>query len=293
MNFLEDRKIKKIAKAENIKASDKYFKTIDETLESLTDKNEKINLRLIWKNSMKLAIAMVVITFVILPNISPKISYAMQELPIIGNIVKVITIRKYFDKEGSSQLDANIPSIKNNDNSISESNKTINDEIKELTQRIINNYYTEKNPDNHISIEINPEIITNTNEWFTLKLAISQTSASSSIEYKYYHIDKKTDKIVKLSDLFDNDGYKSAISEEIKKQMIYRMKENKNIVYWFDEESKDWSFRKIDDNQNFYFSENGNIVIVFDKYEVGPGSSGAPKFEINKEIYEKYINKNK
>lgn len=190
-----------------------------------------------------------------LPNISPKISYAMQELPIIGNIVKVITIRKYFDKEGSSQLDANIPSIKNNDNSISESNKTINDEIKELTQRIINNYYTEKNPDNHISIEINPEIITNTNEWFTLKLAISQTSASSSIEYKYYHIDKKTDKIVKLSDLFDNDGYKSAISEEIKKQMIYRMKENKNIVYWFDEESKDWSFRKIDDNQNFYFSE--------------------------------------
>ena len=40
---------------------------------------------------------------------------------------------------------------------------------------------------------------------------------------------------------------------------------------------------------NFYFSENGNIVIVFDKYEVGAGSSGAPEFEINKEIYEKYM----
>jgi len=41
------------------------------------------------------------------------------------------------------------------------------------------------------------------------------------------------------------------------------MEEDENIVYWFDEESKDWSFRKIDDDQNFYFSENGNIVIVF------------------------------
>ncbi len=292
MNFLEDRKIKKIAKDENIKASDKYFKTIDETLESLMDKNEKINLRPMWKNSMKLAMAMTVLTFVILPNISPKISYAVQELPIIGNIVKVITIRNYFDKEGCSELDADIPSIKNSDNTISESNKIINNEIKELTQRIIDNYYAEKNPDNHISIEIKPQIITNTNEWFTLKLAISQTLASSSLEYKYYHIDKKTDKIVKLSDLFANDGYKNAISEEIKKQMISRMKENKNIVYWFDEESKDWSFRKIDDNQNFYFSKNGNIVIVFDKYEVGPGSSGAPEFEINKEIYKKYMNKN-
>lgn len=291
MNFLEDRKIKKIAKYENIKASDKYFKTIDETLESLTDKNENINLRPMWKNSMKLAMAMTVLTFIILPNISPKISYAMQELPIIGNIVKVITIRNYFDKEGNSELDADVPSIKNNDNTVSDSNKIINDEIKELTQRIIDNYYAEKNPDNHISIKIKSQIITNTNEWFTLKLAISQTSASSSLEYKYYHIDKKTDKIVKLSDLFANDGYTHAISEEIKKQMISRMKENKNIVYWLDEESEDWNFRKIDDNQNFYFSENGNIVIVFDKYEVGPGSSGAPEFEINKEIYKKYMNK--
>ena len=289
MNFLEDRKIKKIAKDENIKASDKYFKTIDETLESLTDKNEKINLRSRWKNSMKLAMAMTVLTFVILSNVSPKISYAMQEIPIIGNIVKVITIRNYFDREGTSELDANVPNIKNSGNIISESNESINEDINKLTQRIIDRYYAEKNPENHVSVEINSEIITNTNDWFTLKLAISQTSASSSLEYKYYHIDKKTDKIVKLSDLFANRGYKEAISEEIKKQMISRMKENKNIVYWFDEESKDWSFRRIDDNQNFYFSKNGNIVIVFDKYEVGPGSSGAPEFEIDKEIYTKYM----
>ena len=50
-------------------------------------------------------------------------------------------------------------------------------------------------------------------------------------------------------------------------------------------------FSKIDNNQNFYFSENGNIVIVFDKYEVGPGSSGAPEFEIDKSIYERYLKK--
>ena len=289
MNFLEDRKIKKIAKDENITASDKYFKTIDETLENLTNKNEKINLKSRWNNSMKLAMAMTVLTFIILPNISHKISYAMQEIPIIGNIVKVITIRNYFDREGTSELDANVPNIKNSDNTISESNESINEDINKLTQRIIDRYYAEKNPKNHVSVEINSEIITNTNDWFTLKLITSQTSASSSLEYKYYHIDKKTDKIVKLSDLFANSGYKEAISEEIKKQMVYRMKENKNIVYWFNQESKDWSFRRIDDNQNFYFSKNGNIVIVFDKYEVGPGSSGTPEFEINKEIYKKYM----
>lgn len=289
MNFLDDRKIKKIAKDENIKAPNKFYKSIDETLENLTDKNEKTNFNLAWRYSLRFAIALILLTFIVLPNISPKISYAMQELPIIGNIVKVITIRNYFDKEGNSELNADIPSIKDADNTISESNDLINEDIRRLTQRIIDEYYAEKNPQNHLSIKINPEIITNTNNWFTLKLTISQVAASSSLEYKYYHIDKNTDKIIKISDLFENDGYKNAISEEIKRQMISRMEEDENIVYWFDEESKDWSFRKIDDDQNFYFSENGNIVIVFDKYEVGAGSSGAPEFEINKEIYEKYM----
>ena len=170
MNFLDDRKIKKIAKDENIKAPNKFYKSIDETLENLTDKNEKTNFNLARRYSLRFAIALILLTFIVLPNISPKISYAMQELPIIGNIVKVITIRNYFDKEGNSELNADIPSIKDADNTISESNDLINEDIRRLTQRIIDKYYSEKNPQNHLSIRINPEIITNTNNWFTLKL---------------------------------------------------------------------------------------------------------------------------
>ena len=289
MNFFEDRKIKKIAKKENIKTPDNYLEFIDKTLENLTDEKEKNNIGILWRYSLKVVTAMAVLTLVILPNISPKISYAMQQWPVIGDFVKVITIKNYFDKEGNSELNANIPNIENSDNSISESNESINEDVKKLTQRVIDNYYAEKKPENHLSVEIKPEIITNTNDWFTLKLTISQISASSNLEYKYYHIDKKTDKIVNLSDLFKNEKYKDAISKEIKRQMISRMEKDENIVYWFDEESKEWSFRRIEDNQDFYFSNNGNIVIVFDKYEVGPGSSGAPEFEIDKKIYEGYL----
>ena len=47
------------------------------------------------------------------------------------------------------------------------------------------------------------------------------------------------------------------------------MKADEEVIYWIDEEFEEWSFRAIDDNQNFYFSKDGNIIIVFDKYEVG------------------------
>ena len=138
-------------------------------------------------------------------------------------------------------------------------------------------------------MKIESDVIENSKNWFTLRLTINETAGSSDLKYKYYHIDKKTDKIVNLGDLFINENYKNEISEEIKKQMISRMKADEEVIYWIDEEFEEWTFRAIDDNQNFYFSKDGNIIIVFDKYEVGPGSTGTPEFEIDKQVYEKYL----
>ena len=289
MNFFEDRKIKKIARDEDIKAPDKYLKSVEQTLNDLKNNEEKI--KPIWSNIRKFnyAIAMAMLMFVLLTNVSPKFAYAMQELPIIGDIVKVITIRNYFDKDGNSEIEMEIPNIKNDNNSQSQTNENVNEDVNQLTQNILDKFYAEENSENHLSIKVKSDVIENNKYWFTLKLTISELAASSDLKYKYYNIDKRTDEIVKLSDLFDDENYKKAISEEIKKQMISRMEKDNNVVYWIDEENEEWNFNMIEDNQNFYLSNKGNIVIVFDKYEVGPGSTGTPEFEINKQIYEKYL----
>ena len=289
MNFFEDRKIKKIARDEDIKAPDKYLKSVERTLNDLKNNEEKI--KPIWSNIRKFnyAIAMAMLMFVLLTNVSPKFAYAMQELPIIGDIVKVITIRNYFDKDGNSEIEMEIPNIKNDNNSQSQTNENVNEDVNQLTQNILDKFYAEENSENHLSIKVKSDVIENNKYWFTLKLTISELAASSDLKYKYYNIDKRTDEIVKLSDLFDDENYKKAISEEIKKQMVSRMEKDKDVVYWIDEENEEWNFNMIEDNQNFYLSNKGNIVIVFDKYEVGPGATGTPEFEINKQIYEKYL----
>lgn len=289
MKFFEDLKIKKIARDEDIKAPDKYLKCVEQTLNDLKNNEEEI--KPIWSNMRKFnyAIAMTMLMFMFLTNVSPKFAYAMQEIPIIGNVVKVITIRNYFDKDGNSEIEMEIPNLKNDNNSQSQTNENVNEDVNQLTQNILDKFYAEMNSENHLSIKVESDVIQNNKYWFTLKLTISEVAASSDLKYKYYNIDKRTDEIVKLSDLFDDENYKKAISEEIKKQMISRMEKDNNVVYWIDEENEEWNFNMIEDNQNFYLSNKGNIVIVFDKYEVGPGSTGTPEFEINKEIYEKYL----
>ena len=291
MNFFQDRKIKKIAKKENVKAPSEYFKNINGVLSNLEDKKEETKINPMWKYALNTVMAISIISFIILPNISPNIAYAMEEIPIIGKIVKVVTIRNYFEKYGNSEIELEIPNIKNHNNSESDANNDINEDVERLSKKIMDDFMKNKNPKQYSSINVKTDVIRNTENLFTLKLTTTEVSASSDTKYKYYHIDKKEDKIVKLSDLFINDEYKTIFKDEIRKQMIERMKNDPNITYWLDNEKEEWSFLNISDNTNFNFSKNGNIIIIFDKYEVGPGSVGAPEFEIPKNLYEQYLRK--
>jgi len=285
MKFFQDMKIKKAVKSENVKVPDNFSKIIDETLNGLEDNHKEVNKKPAFRITFKLASAMIVLVLLILPNISNDISYAMQGIPVVGNIVKAITIRRYFEKEGKSELDIEIPVIEDED----ETSQIVNDDVNELTQRIIDMYNEEKDPENHLSVKLESEVLENSEDWFTLKLELSEVRAGSNIRYKIYHVDKKKDKIITLAELFVSDDFKENISNEIKRQMLSRMTEDEGVVYWVNNNIEDWNFKTIEENQEFYFSKDKNIVIVFDKYEVAPGAMGTPEFEIDKEIYKMFL----
>lgn len=94
---------------------------------------------------------------------------------------------------------------------------------------------------------------------------------------------------MQLSDLFaEGSDYLAAISGNILKQMKEQMDAGLSL-YWIENEFPEHEFHSIAEDQNFFFADNGNLVIRFDKYEVGPGSSGCPQFEIPREIYEAFL----
>lgn len=72
---------------------------------------------------------------------------------------------------------------------------------------------------------------------------------------------------------FLGEKYKEIVDEQIKRQI------KQNEDKYFSGENGIEGFKGISDNQKFYY-ENGNVVIVFDKYEIGPGSTGNPEFKI-------------
>ena len=72
----------------------------------------------------------------------------------------------------------------------------------------------------------------------------------------------------------------TVISENIKEQMTHRMEADENVVYDINCELPEDNFQQIAENQTFYQNQNGQMVIVFNEYEVAPGFMGCPEFVI-------------
>ena len=97
-------------------------------------------------------------------------------------------------------------------------------------------------------------------------------------EYVPYNIDMRNGKIFNLKDMFkDNVDYKIIINDEINNQIKALSNKEENLGQIYD-------FYSIKDNQKFYI-EDGNIVIIFDLYEIAPYAAGIPEFSINASKY--------
>ena len=279
-----DKYIKSEVAKEQTDIPDSVKNRIEQTLVDLPEKKPvKKQIRILPRIAASAACFVFIILF-LLPNVSVTYAQALEQLPVIGDLVRVVTIRNYYYDDNHWKMDINIPQIESED---SKSVDYINKDVSELTTALINRFYEdlEINGNNgYGSLNVDYEVVTNTDSWFTLKLTVCQTAASSNTYFKFYHIDKNQGKIVELGDLFNTDKFSDSLVAEIKKQMQEQMANDENISYWINTSGIGEEFATVSADHNFYWNENGDLVIIFDKYEVGPGSMGTPEFVIDKGV---------
>ena len=279
-----DKYIKSKASEEQTEIPDYVKNRIEQTLDDLPEKKPVIKQIHMFPRIVTAAACFVFITLFLLPNISVSYAQALEQIPVIGDIVRVVTIRNYFYADDKHEMNIDVPQIEGED---SEAVDYINKDVSELTTALVNQFYKDleiTGNNGYGSIRVDYEATTNTERWFTLKLSVNETAASSNSYFKFYHIDKKQGRIVELGDLFNTDKFSDILVAEIKMQMQEQMANDKNISYWINNSGIGEDFAAVSADQNFYWNENGDLVIIFDKYEVGPGSMGTPEFVIDKGV---------
>ena len=223
---------------------------------------------------------MFVMMVVVLPNTSVAYAKAVEDIPIIGKLVQVFTIRNYDYFDGNHELEADIPSV--NDPFNKDSGDLINRDVNELTEAVIADFYEAVERDGgegYGALHITHETLCSTEEWFTLQLTVSESAASSSAVIRIYHIDRVNGRYVSFGDLFDSNSRK-AMEELILADMQAQMAEDDTVSYWEAGVDAEADFAALSADQSFYFAANGDLVIVYDEFEVAPGYMGNPEFVI-------------
>lgn len=234
--------------------------------------------------------------FVILPNTSAGIAHAMEQIPVIGQLVEVVTFRDYTYETDRNMADIEVPEVKvadqTGDSQVQENlNRTteeINAEIQKITDQLIEEF--EANLDEEMGYQdvmVTSEVVTTTENYFTLKLICYQGAGSGYQWNVFYTIDLNTGERLALKDLFlEGADYITAISENIKEQMQAQMDADENVYYWLHDEIEEWNFKAITDETSFYLNEKGNVVIGFNEGDVAPMYMGTVEFEIPAEVLE-------
>ncbi|MCI8513930.1 MAG: DUF3298 domain-containing protein [Lachnospiraceae bacterium] len=284
-----DKYLRKKAKEERSRLPSSARKRVEQTLASLPESKRRPRAACVFSRMAAAAACFFFITLFLLPNVSVAYAQALENIPLIGDIVKVVTLRNYFYSDPYHEMDIHIPKI---EDEASEAAEQINKDITEFTDELVHRFYKDLEvvgKNGHGSIYVDYETLTNTPEWFTLKLRVHEAAGSSNTYFKYYHIHKASGQIVCLGSLAADDRFYEVLTAEIKRQMRLQMKQDSHTIYWLEDSVIGKNLVFLNENHNFYWNENGDLVIPFDKYEVAPGAMGTPEFTIDKDILKDII----
>lgn len=267
-------------------------KELKERIKIMKEKRKEKN-KAVWIGVRVLGgVVAAMLAIIVLVNSDKEIAMAIQKVPAIGEIAKVVTFRTYENDTEGNEAKVEIPKIDEKSEAAQKVNKSMEDYVNQLIAEYEKDIeqskeYTDEAKE---SLDTQYTVLTNTEKLLSVRLDSVIVMASGYEFSKIYHIDKLNDKEVTLKDLFIEDSdYIKIISDNIKKQMREQMKKDKGVTYFLDSEEPDWDFKQIKKDQNFYINDKNQLVIVFDEYEVAPGCMGPVEFTINESVVQNLL----
>ena len=243
------------------------------------------------KRRIASAAAMVIVLFVTGLNTSEVFAREMNDIPVIGTLARIFTIRSYETETEDLKISVDIPSVEMIAEDLQGLEKEINEDIyafceqyakeaegraKEYRQAFLDTGGTREEWEEHeITIKVWYEVKAQTDRYLSLTVKGAESWVSAYSEERYYNLDMETGQWITLHDILGDD-YAGIVRRSILTQIKQRQAEE-GTNYWPDR------WKGIDDSTKFYMNRNQEPVVVLEKYEIAPGAEGQLEFEIRKE----------
>lgn len=147
-------------------------------------KVKKVKKVKLWKTCTSAAAVLAIV--LVLPNTSQTAAAAMQQIPLLGNLFKITTVREYQVDEERNMANVKVPQVEvqdttggNTDADRAEQAKksadAINFDIEEETNKLIDEFKESmKNEEGYQDIYIDSKVLTDNDRLFSLELILYQ-----------------------------------------------------------------------------------------------------------------------
>ena len=225
--------------------------------------------------------------FVLLVNGSPTFAQAVYDVPLLGSLARIFTVTEFTVNDDEHVIDVRLPALETT--GYTDLEQQINQEISTRVQAVIDEaeqraqetkeayVATGGDPNDYIPviIDVDYEVKCQTEHYLSFVIQKTETRASAYTEFYTYNIDLETGRELTLRDLL-GPNWMETVNAQVEAQIAERSKDPDN-VYWTAEEG---GFQGISEDQPFYLNQEERPVVVFEKYELGPGSMGSQEFVI-------------
>ena len=243
-------------------------------------------------------------------NSSEAFAREMGELPVIGALARVLTVRSWHGTDGDYEIDLEVPRIEAEAAQEAQTQpvQDFTEKINEEIEKIVDTYMEEARAefqeykkaffetggtqeewnDRKMDITVDYTVKYQKDNLLSLELVTAKGWVAASQERHYYNLDLDREQALTLEDILGED-YVRICNESIDAQIWEQVRTDEMKSYFGygpdgeqDDEMGIEGFTTVSKDTKFYLNEEGNPVIVFDEYEIAPGYMGMPEFEIER-----------
>ncbi len=215
----------------------------DELFKRFTIAKKKVKVKRQVKHAVHIGLGIVCSVLILFAGVQNRdFRVWATEIPVLGELVSIITGKTYSFQEEESGIRIAVPKIigkeeihdQLNRKYLAEGQQAYEEGVKEI-----------KKNGQQIDTTGGYRILVNDERFLVIDRSIEQTIASTQTNNQFDTLDKQNEVLVSLPLLFKNDDYLIALSKEIEEQMKNRMEKNPESTYFALEDNGSFLLKKI------------------------------------------------